>query len=76
MTDDVLENLMFPKDKSAMNKRMPDYAYIRKELLRNSVSNPLADAIMDRIVYDAYKINDGGSRHTGLAAPPHKNIQS
>ena len=25
---------MFHKDKSAKNKRMPDYAYIRKELLR------------------------------------------
>lgn len=41
MSDDVLEKLLFPKDKSAMNKRMPDYAYIRKELLRNSVSKKL-----------------------------------
>ena len=41
MTDDALENLMFPKDKSATNKRMPDYAYIRKELLRNGVSKKL-----------------------------------
>ena len=41
MTDDVLEKLLFPKDKSAMNKRMPDYAYIRKELLRNGVSKKL-----------------------------------
>lgn len=41
LTDDALENLMFPKDKSATNKRMPDYAYIRKELLRNGVSKKL-----------------------------------
>lgn len=41
MTNDALEKLLFPKDKSAMNKRMPDYAYIRKELLRNGVSKKL-----------------------------------
>lgn len=41
MTDESLEDLMFPKDKSVMNKRMPDYAYIRKELLRNGVSKKL-----------------------------------
>lgn len=41
MTDDALENLLFPKEKSATNKRMPDYAYIRKELLRNGVSKKL-----------------------------------
>ena len=41
MTDDALENLMFPRDKSATNKRMPDYAYIRKELLRSGVSKKL-----------------------------------
>lgn len=38
MTDSVLDNLMFPKDKSATKKRMPDYDYIRKELLRNGVN--------------------------------------
>ena len=41
MTDDALENILFPKEKSATNKRMPDYAYIRKELLRNGVSKKL-----------------------------------
>lgn len=41
MTDVILEETMFPKDKSATNKRMPDYAYIRKELLRNGVSKKL-----------------------------------
>ena len=41
MTDEVLERLLFPKEKSATNKRMPDYAYIRKELLRNGVSKKL-----------------------------------
>ena len=35
MTDSALEELMFPKDKSATNKRMPNFDYIRKELLRN-----------------------------------------
>ena len=35
MTDSALEELMFPKDKSATNKRMPDFDYIRKELLQN-----------------------------------------
>lgn len=34
MTDSALEELMFPKDKSATNKRMPNFDYIRKELLR------------------------------------------
>ena len=41
MTDDALEKLLFPKDKSAINKRMPDYAYICKEFLRNGVSKKL-----------------------------------
>jgi hypothetical protein len=41
MTDAVLENLMFPKDKMSTDKRMPDFAYIRKELLRNEVSKKL-----------------------------------
>ena len=29
MTDRALEELMFPREKSATNKRMPDYGYIR-----------------------------------------------
>jgi hypothetical protein len=42
MTDKELEKLMFPKeDASSSKKRMPDYAYIRKELLRNGVSKKL-----------------------------------
>ena len=41
MTDDALKNILFPKEKSVTNKRMPDYAYIRKELLRNGVSKKL-----------------------------------
>ena len=41
MTDAALEELMFPEEKSAMNKRMPDYAYISKELLKNGVSKKL-----------------------------------
>ena len=41
MTDSALEELMFPKDKSVTNKRMPDFDYIRKELLRNGVNKKL-----------------------------------
>jgi len=41
MTDHVLEEMMFPKEKSATNKRMPDFDYIRKELLRNGVNKKL-----------------------------------
>lgn len=41
MTDSTLEELMFPKEKSATNKRMPDFDYIRKELLRNGVNKKL-----------------------------------
>ena len=41
MTDHALEQLMFPKEKSATNKRMPDFDYIRKELLRNGVNKKL-----------------------------------
>ena len=41
MTDSALEELMFPKDKSATNKRMPNFTYIRKELLRNGVNKKL-----------------------------------
>lgn len=43
MTDRALEKLMFPKGQSAVTspKRMPDFAYIHKELLRNGVSKKL-----------------------------------
>ncbi len=41
MTDNALEDIMFPKTRSATNKRMPDYDYIRKELLRNGVNKKL-----------------------------------
>ena len=42
MTDVALEKLLFPKkEKTSSNKRMPDFAYIRKELLRNGVSKKL-----------------------------------
>lgn len=43
-TDDLLAQTLFPKvGKSTVstNKRMPDYAYIRKELLRNGVNKKL-----------------------------------
>ena len=42
-TDAVLADKLFPSaDKpTASNKRMPDFAYIRKELLRNGVSKKL-----------------------------------
>ena len=42
MTDVELQRLMFSKDSSvSQNKRMPDYDYIHKELLRNGVSKKL-----------------------------------
>ena len=38
LTDIELEKLMFQKeDKPSSKRRMPDYDYIRKELLRNGV---------------------------------------
>ena len=42
MTDTELQKIMFSQESSVSpNKRMPDYAYIRKELLRNGVSKKL-----------------------------------
>ena len=43
LTDPVLGKLLFPdsKAKPATSKRMPDYAHIRKELLRNGVNKKL-----------------------------------
>ena len=43
-TDAVIEQLLFPKKnglQSQSNRRMPDYAHIRKELLRNGVNKKL-----------------------------------
>ena len=41
-TDSVLAGKLFPATKTtSSNKRMPDFAYIRKELLRNGVSKKL-----------------------------------
>ena len=37
-TDEVLEGLFYPKQNDRTQKRMPDYDYIHKELLRNGVS--------------------------------------
>ena len=41
MTDNALGEIMFPKEKTATNKRMPDFDYIRKELMRNGVNKKL-----------------------------------
>lgn len=41
MFEEALEKLLFPKEQSATKKRMPDYAYIRKKLLRSGVSKKL-----------------------------------
>jgi transposase len=40
-TDADLREMLFPKTQSENLKRKPDYAYIRKELLRNGVSKKL-----------------------------------
>ena len=43
LTDSVLCGLLFPNQKAKIttSKRMPDYAHIRKELLRNGVNKKL-----------------------------------
>ena len=42
LTDAALESLMFPKKpKESKQKRMPDFNYIQKELLRNGVNKKL-----------------------------------
>ena len=42
MTDDALGKLMFPKEsKASSSKKMPDFEYIQKELLRNGVNKKL-----------------------------------
>jgi len=41
VTDSSLEGILFPKEKTATAKRMPDFDYIRKELLRNGVNKKL-----------------------------------
>jgi len=44
LTDDILEKMLFPEKadvSTSSTKRMPDYAYIRKELLRNGVNKKL-----------------------------------
>ena len=41
LTDVALEEKLFPKPRSTSDKRMPNYDYIRKELLRNGVSKKL-----------------------------------
>ena len=40
-TDEALEKLFYPKLNRRPQKRVPDYDYIRKELLRNGVSKKL-----------------------------------
>ena len=41
MTDGDLEKLLSPSALAVSPKRMPDFAYIRKELLKNGVSKKL-----------------------------------
>jgi len=41
VTDGILEQRLFPKEQVVSTKRMPDYEYIRKELLRNGVNKKL-----------------------------------
>ena len=40
-TEEELSEILFPKERSATNKRMPDYSYIQKELMRNGVTKKL-----------------------------------
>ena len=41
LTDGVIEEMLFPREKSATDKSLPDFEYIRKELLRNGVTKKL-----------------------------------
>ena len=41
ITDAVLDELLFPSNKSVTQRRLPDYDYIRKELLRKGVTKKL-----------------------------------
>ena len=42
MTDEALEQILFPREtKVSSQKRMPDFEYIRKELMRNGVNKKL-----------------------------------
>jgi len=41
LTDEKLGLMLFPKEQTATNKRMPDYSHVRKELLRNGVTKKL-----------------------------------
>ena len=41
LTDETIKGMLFPKENLATNKRLPDYSYIRKELLRNGVTKKL-----------------------------------
>jgi len=41
LTDEIIGGMLYPKEKSTMNKRMPDYSYIKNELLRNGVTKKL-----------------------------------
>ncbi len=41
LTDAKLQELMFPKESKQTPKKMPDFEYIRKELLRNGVNKKL-----------------------------------
>ena len=41
LTDGAIRGMLFPKEMSAANKRMPDYSYIQKELMRNGVTKKL-----------------------------------
>ena len=40
-TDASLEKKLFPREKTVTEKRMPNFEYVRKELLRNGVNKKL-----------------------------------
>ena len=44
LTDGVIEEMLFPREKSVTDKSLPDFKHIRKELLRNGVTNNLLQA--------------------------------
>ena len=91
MTDSALEELMFPKDKSATNKRMADAFRIQmddptmKEVPFEDRFGMFVDVEysnrknkrLKRLIRQAeFEQPDASiaAIHTGLAAPPHRNI--
>ena len=47
-TEAEVRNLLFPREETHSGKRLPDYEYVRKELLKNGVNKKLLWALGNR----------------------------